>query len=105
MYDTIEQCCGILSWVELDACTGTSTNGTSDKYWAEYTSGSCKKDCPEGEGFGCMPVPPPIRLYGTIDDCCNQGMNWVNTNFCNSRSVGEKTDLWVVDYQSETCGE
>ena len=105
MYDTVEQCCGRLSWVDFDTCTGTSTDGTSDKYWAEYTSGSCKKDCPEGEEAGCKPVPPPIGLFDSIDACCSEGMNWVNNDFCTSRSGGGYTDLWVVDYMSSTCGE
>ena len=78
----------------------------TDKYWADWTSGSCLKDCCPGDADGeCTVVPPPIDLYDSIEGCCVLGLNGVTFDFCTSRSVNNYTDLWIVDYGTESCGE
>eukprot|EP00804_Cyclotella_cryptica_P014427 CCRYP_004774-RA/>CCRYP_004774-RA protein AED:0.14 eAED:0.21 QI:0/0/0/1/1/1/3/0/345 len=59
-------CCSTkLGWVQASTCTGASTSATtatsgSLKYYADYTSGTCKKDCavattaPECGGVPCQ---------------------------------------------------
>merc|ERR1712127_144365 len=88
MFGTAEECCSTkLGWTNTAACaaesnTGSSSGVTSGLYYADATSGSCLKDCPEDQEFGCTPVPPPIELYASIEECCDQGLNWVNEGFC-----------------------
>ena len=82
-----------------------STGEGEPTFWADYESGGCKQNCLGDEAVGCEPIPPPVRDYESVEACCSEGMSWVNMNFCTSRSAGEVTDLWVVDYQSARCGE
>lgn len=81
----------------VSACEG--------KYWADFATNSCKCDCPLGAGVGCKPMPPPIPYYGSIDSCCSMGLSWIDPKYCNSRSIDEYSNGWVVDWLSETCGK
>ena len=86
----------------------TSCNSEfSSEFFVDYSSGSCFKDaapCPD-EVFTCKKVPPPIQTYKSIEECCEQGQSWVDFGFCTSRSIGNYTNGWVVDYTAERCGE
>lgn len=99
-----------LSYNLLTSCLffTQSTNGPpcADNYWADYTTGSCIKDCcPGDEGEECWSAPPPIMLWPSIEACCREGIFGVNYDFCTSRSNNFYTDQWVVDWDTETCGE
>jgi len=116
IFVTPQECCGaLLGWVDLDSCVAYSENDESgnggegslepsNKFFADYQSGSCLQECEPGP-FGCAIVPPPIALYDTIEACCAVGQSWVNFDYCTSRSVGEYSNGWVVDYKHEKCAK
>ena len=111
IYDTAQECCGRLGWIDTGACESASTDNSagfvalaSKKYFADYASGACLQDCEPGP-FGCALVPPPVALYNSIDACCSVGQGWVDYKYCTSRSVGNYSDGWIVDYTDERCGE
>ena len=108
IFTTSQECCDTsLGWVDVDACASTSEGGFSNKFFVDYPTGSCFKDasqCP-GEGFTCEKVPPSVDVYESIEECCEQGQSWVNLGFCTSRSVGNFTNGWIVDYGAAKCGE
>lgn len=92
-----------------ELCFGGTTCNIefSNEFFVDYFTGSCFKDaapCP-GEVFTCEKVPPPIQTYKSIENCCEQGQSWVDFGFCTSRSIGNYTNGWVVDYGAEKCGE
>ena len=109
IYSSVEECCGRLNWIELDFCVATSTSSArfgkhSNMYFADFGSGSCFRDC-EG-GPGCASLPPPIKVYETIEVCCSSSLNWVDTEFCLSRSNGTQSNGWfIADWMDEKCGE
>ena len=107
LYPTCDECCEIkFPWVEMTCRAGCGEVECVDQYWADYSTGTCKKDCcPEDDASECQPVPPPIILFDSIDLCCSQGLLGVNTDYCVSRSDDTYTDKWVPDYRSETCRE
>ena len=111
IYDTVESCCGRLNWISTSACVSASETSfagsltlPSTQYFADYSSSSCLQDCEPGS-FGCAVVPPPVALYDSIDACCSVGMGWVDYRYCTSRSIGNYTDGWVVDFLNEKCSE
>ncbi len=139
LYESVDACCtGSLWWIEEECVTNTNhggssnavvvTNGPSnnnssttsaddttgleptDQYFADYKSGTCLKDCEPGP-FGCAQAPPPVVLYGTIEDCCKEGQFWADFQFCISRSTEKDnaqhafTDGWIVDFGNEKCGK
>ena len=115
MFSSVEECCQErLGWIQSDVCTDLSTSGggsgdgsgATGKWYVDSPSGSCVKDCPASSEPGCGgPVPPPIELYDSAETCCSTGQSWVNLDYCSSRSIGNYTGLWVVDYDSETCAQ
>ena len=115
IYDTVEACCGRLDWIVTSSCvsaseespTGSLTPDStlpSNQFFADYSSNSCLKDCEPGP-FGCMRVPPPVALYDSIEACCSVGMWWIDYSYCTSRSVGNYTNGWTVDFPNEKCSE
>jgi len=100
------------SAISLSSSTSSSADGTgrqpegySGQFFVDYRTGSCFKDappCPD-EDFTCEKVPPPVDVYESIDECCKEGQSWVDFGFCTSRSVGDYTNGWVVDYRAEKC--
>jgi len=118
IYYSVEECCARLNWIDNDVCVGDSERGgdgnsghnppnqpdheLSNKFWADYESGSCKQDCEPGP-FGCEPVPPPIALYDSIAICCAMGQSWVNVEYCTSRSIGDYSNGWVLNWGDEKC--
>ena len=59
----------------------------------------------EPGSFGCMIVPLPVALRDSIEACCSVGMWWVDYGYCTSRSVGNYTNGWTVDFKNEKCSE
>merc|ERR1712194_418483 len=109
IYDTVEACCDRIDWIGTSSCVAASEDNSTgssviplSQFFPDYASSSCLKDCEPGP-FGCMPVPPPVALYDSIDACCSTAMWWVDHSYCTSRSVGNYTDGWVVDFQNEKC--
>ena len=76
--------------------------GSSNKWYPDYGSGSCKLDC--RGGFFCQPAPPPLPLFKSADACCVKGLWWVDEDYCNSRSFRGYTDRWHVDWGNKRCG-
>lgn len=74
----------------------------SNKFFANYQSGSCLQDCEPGP-FGCARVPPPIVLYDSIESCCAIGQAWVDGSYCVSRSMGTYTNKFFVSYADSRC--
>ena len=104
IYDTVDACCGRLNWLDAGACVASSQEGRTDMFFADYASGACLRDCEQGP-VGCALVPPPVALYESVDACCSVGQSWVDYQYCTSRSVGNYSDGWIVDYTDERCGE
>merc|ERR1719253_755589 len=109
IYDTVAACCGRLDWIDSDECASISDGNAagslalpSNQFYADYASGSCQRDCEPGP-FGCALVPPPVALYDSIEACCSVGQGWVDYRYCTSRSVGNYSNGWVVDYANEKC--
>lgn len=70
IFNTAKDCCGTsLSWVNADSCMsvfGSCQDGIerSEKYFADYNSGSCFKDaapCAE-DSVTCAEVPPTVKF-------------------------------------------
>jgi len=74
----------------------------TDKSYANYESGTCFQDCAPGP-FGCAIAPPPVQLYDTVEECCAESQPWVDLAYCESRSVGDLTEGWVVDWTNMKC--
>ena len=115
IYDTVEAWCGRLDWIGTSSCVSASDDSSagslaigstlpSNQFFADYATNSCLKDCDPGP-FGCMRVPPPVTLYDSIEACCTVAMWWVDHSYCTSRSVGNYTNGWTVDFQNEKCSE
>ena len=115
IHDTVEACCDSLDWIGTNSCvsasegssTGSLASGNtlpSNRFFADFETNSCLKDCDPGP-FGCMRVPPPVTLYDSIEACCTVAMWWVDHSYCTSRSVGNYTNGWTVDFQNEKCSE
>lgn len=125
-YDSFNDCCDEHMWwlvdcrkdwnelysglTPLDQSYGEKTVGgelseePSGKYFADYQSGSCLRDCDPGP-FGCAPAPPPVALYDDIHSCCSLGLSWVFPGYCMSRSFGSYTNGWFPDYATEKCAK
>ena len=103
IYDTLEKCCDRLNWIDIDVCTSFS-EGRSRGFFADPSSGSCLQECDPGASDCASSVPPPLNLYDSIDACCSEGQWWVEYKYCTSRSVGEYSEGWLVDFQNEKCG-
>ena len=110
LYETFNICCEHHTWwkMECDAYDEDGNGGEpeySQKYFANYETGSCLQDCEPESEFGCAQVPPPVTLYDSIEACCTLGQTWVDISYCTSRSMNGFTDGWVVDYTNGKCGE
>lgn len=104
--DSLEGCCtNHFKWA-YDVCmNGGAPVGPTDKYFADYLTGTCLQDCDPASSTGdCSPVPPPIVLYDSIETCCEM-MPWVDVNYCWARSFDTYTDGWVADYEGVKCGK
>jgi len=87
----------------FDICMGRGDPpAPTDKSYANYETGTCFQDCAPGP-FGCAIAPPPVQLYDTIEDCCAESQPWVDLAYCTSRSVGDLTEGWVVDWTNMKC--
>ena len=111
IYDTVDACCGRLNWISTTACISASENSftgspalPSNQFFVDYSSSSCLQDCDPGS-VGCAMVPPSVALYDSIDTCCSVGIWWVDYRYCTSRSAGNYTNGWVVDFQNDKCSE
>ena len=107
IYDTIEVCCGRLDWIDTGACVSTSEESSIglafNKFFVDFSSGTCL-DCEPGP-FGCALAPSSVTLYNSIDACCSLGESWIEYKYCTSRSIGNYSDGWVIDFTDERCGE
>mmetsp|Transcript_6630 Transcript_6630/g.8769 ORF Transcript_6630/g.8769 Transcript_6630/m.8769 type:complete len:304 (+) Transcript_6630:2-913(+) len=109
LYDSYTECCQFhLWWIEGISCSSlpgeANSNGTEPgpKLFVDFDSGSCIKDCEPGTE-GCAEAPPSIKLYDDIESCCELGQSWVDHKYCVSRSYGNYSNGWIVDYSQEIC--
>lgn len=103
LYSTPERCCQQhFGWAYEECLNEGQPLKNTNKYFADYDSGSCLRDC--DSGFGCEDVPPPINVYDTIGECC-ASQTWIDPQFCSTRSRGEVSNGWVVDYTNNKCGK
>jgi len=111
--DSLDSCCAERFQWAYDACMGRGESlEPTNKYFADYQSGTCLQDCEPGSSselgsstFGCARVPPPIVLYDTVEACCDIAQSWVDLAYCTSRSIHELSDGWVVDYTHNKCAK
>ena len=108
IYDTVEACCGRLNWIDTSTCVSASEESSMglvfNKFFVDYSSGTCLQNCEPGP-FGCAIAPSSVTLYDDIDSCCSLGESWVDYKYCTSRSAGNYSEGWVVDYLDEKCGK
>lgn len=110
LYDSNTACCTTaLSGLDVDFCTGqTDASFTGTNKW--FLDGSlCKKDC-TGTGTQCSRADQYDTLYDDSAKCCSGKLNWMNQDYCKSRSDpdthgsgGAYTDKWFVDYSKHLC--
>ena len=112
LYETFNECCEFHTWYNTDCTANVPTPGSgqfgpaySNKYFTNFETASCLRDCEPGSSFGCAQVPSYAVLFDTVDGCCSIGQSWVDHSYCTSRSVGTYSDGWFVDYALMRCGE
>ena len=102
LFSDLETCCSMhFSWA-FDVCVNGGEKRHTDKFFADFQSGSCLQDCEYGDD--CSTVPPPINLYSSIEACCDT-QSWVDPVFCSTRSHGILSYGWVADHNSLKCGK
>lgn len=100
---SLDSCCTQhFGWAH-DECMGKGEPlDPTRKFYAFWGTGTCLEDCEPGP-FGCAIAPPPIEMYDTLESCCTESQPWVDLAYCESRSIEDLTDGWVVDYTNMKC--
>lgn len=102
-YDDAQACCSErFGYLDVDYCADRSLKvplGTG-KYYADTESGNCLQDTDPAQG-----AESSDKLYADIATCCKRALGWINSEYCESRSVGGAgfTGKWSVDYSSMVC--
>ncbi|KAL3781784.1 hypothetical protein HJC23_009214 [Cyclotella cryptica] len=106
-------CCSTkLGWVQASTCTGASTSATtatsgSLKYYADYTSGTCKKDCAVAttapECGGVLANSVGVQLFDSAATCCAGKFGWIDKDLCTAMGTGGYTNKFYVDYADNAC--
>jgi hypothetical protein len=81
--DSLEQCCDSYYGYNKVGCMGTSATG-SEKYYVDWSTHKCMKDCPLGSGTDC----------GGLSD-----RDWADEEFPDKKSCCLK----YVDYDYKNC--
>jgi hypothetical protein len=108
LYDSARECCkNSLPWMNLDGCEATSTHtndGYSDLFYINHRDQKCEQDCATTDGGDCNghPTDSTQKLYSSKEDCCKNGLVWVNTNLCMVGTAGF-TDKYYVNHRVQEC--
>ena len=99
IFDTNAACCEEFFGWAMQECTWEADGRPAPAclYVADDERGSCMLDCEPG------PFAHP--RYDSIHTCCTEDQWWVEYKYCASRSAGNYSDGWVVNFQNEKCGE
>ncbi len=107
MHSTKESCCSkFYSW-DYNTCMGIVTTPAppSNKWYVNFDTSRCVKDCPAGGELCGGPVPSSSTLYDTVDACCAR-ITWVPSNVCTAESQGlvpEGSKKWYVNDSMLSC--
>lgn len=113
LFDTAASCCSNkLGWVSSATCESISATGAAAatgtlKYYADYSSGTCKKDCAAAntspECGGILTNTAGESLFDTSAACCAGKFGWIDTDLCAAMAVGGYTNKFYVDYADKAC--
>lgn len=112
LYDTVTECCTKLGWIQPSTCAAVSTSGPdsytgSQKYHADWTAGTCKKDCAVSDANpecgGILTNTAGETLFDTAKDCCASKFGWINSDFCQALATGGHTNKYYVSYTDNAC--
>jgi hypothetical protein len=85
MFDTASPCCiAKFSWMDKDLCASLTTGSHTDKWYDDYQSNKCKKDCTAAANSPCGRRPPDlsIQLFADAATCCSSKLGWVQKDTC-----------------------
>jgi hypothetical protein len=109
LYDTIEDCCSDkLPYVSTATCTDPTASVTGTlKFYADYTSGTCVKDCPAAntspECGGVVANTAGVQFFASASACCTAKYGWIDNEFCVTMGTGTYTNKFYVDYADKAC--
>ncbi|KAL3787625.1 hypothetical protein HJC23_011773 [Cyclotella cryptica] len=111
MFDTAAACCAAkFSWMDKDYCAALTTGASTNKWYVDYQSNTCKKDCPAATNSPCGGSPPDLsmQLFADAATCCSTKLGWVQASTCTGASTSATTAAsgslkYYADYTSGTC--
>eukprot|EP00804_Cyclotella_cryptica_P002188 CCRYP_019581-RA/>CCRYP_019581-RA protein AED:0.06 eAED:0.06 QI:137/1/1/1/1/1/6/278/792 len=112
LYDTVTECCSKLGWIQPSTCAAVSTSGPesytgTQKFHADWTAGTCKKDCPVSEANpecgGILTNTAGETLFDTAKDCCASKFGWIDSDYCQAIATGGHTNKYYVSYSDNAC--
>jgi hypothetical protein len=113
MFDSAASCCSTkLGWVDSNTCESVSSSGAASstgtlKFYADYTSGTCKKDCAASgtspECGGILTNTAGEQLFDTSAACCAAKFGWIDKDLCAAMGTGGYTNKFYVDYGNQAC--
>lgn len=90
MFDDVSTCCAnLFGYIDPELCEALTLDTYTGKIYVDYTSMVCVKDC-EGTTKPCGGHPSDVTtdLYGTIEECCDLKLSWLNISSCVDDSNG-----------------
>ena len=111
MFDTAASCCAAkFSWMDKDYCAALTTGTSTNKWYVDYQSNTCKKDCPVATNSPCGGSPPDLsmQLFADAATCCSTKLGWVQASTCTGASASGTTTStgslkYYADYTSGAC--
>jgi len=97
--------------MDSDFCASLTTGTSTNKWYVDYQSNSCKKDCAAAANSPCGGTPPDMsmQLFDTAAACCSSKLGWVQADTCTSVSTTGAAAAatgslkYYADYDSGTC--
>lgn len=107
-------CCSTkLGWAQAATCVSASSSGStaaatgSLKYYADFKSGTCKRDCPVAstspECGGVLTNTVGEQSFDTAALCCAAKFGWMDKDLCAALGSGGYSNKFYVDYSSSSC--
>ena len=110
LYPTSEACCAFNHpWMDPKLCAQKSELNTArtEKWFVDYSSGSCAKDCADPSDPSCEDVTDlSVALYDSALDCCRRTLPWVNEMSCQVASEHSNdgyTNQYYVSHREQVC--
>jgi hypothetical protein len=97
MFADATACCKAkLGWINENTCVAKSTTGANaptvgtDKWFVNWQTNMCDKDCADGTGAGCRGIHDGtnVVMHEDPEACCAAHFSWIDKEFCASRSQG-----------------